>query len=180
MLGDLNYLFLNHEYIYRLKTRNDNYYNYNFKICSTSFTNDSDRQENTIFYSSVMSCAIRYFTGLFCDSPSYCAIGYELKDFCKKEKEYFSSIYTNYQENAFKWGDNAELFAKISETIMNTVPSCKHGTVCCKTVIILSDFVQVCQLFAILIIVFFSTVGFPSGESTADRCCLDICKIYRR
>lgn len=115
VLGDLNYLFLNHEYIYRLKTRNDNYYNYNFKICSTSFTNDSDRQENTIFYSSVMSCAIRYFTGLFCDSPSYCAIGYELKDFCKKEKEYFSSIYTNYQENAFKWGDNAELFVKISE-----------------------------------------------------------------
>ena len=33
----------------------------------------------------------------------------------QKEKEYFSSIYTNYQENAFKWGDNAELFAKISE-----------------------------------------------------------------
>ena len=72
------------------------------------------------------------------------------------------------------------LFAKIPETIMNTVPPCKHSTVCGKTVIILADFVQICQLFAILIIVFFSTVGFPSGESTADRCCLDICKIYSR
>ena len=72
------------------------------------------------------------------------------------------------------------LFAKIPETIMNTVPSCKHGTVCCKTVIILADFVQVCQLFAILIIVFFSAGGFPPGESTTDGCCLDICKIYSR
>ena len=60
------------------------------------------------------------------------------------------------------------------------MPPCKHGTVCGKTIIILADFVQVCQLFTILIIVFFSIEGFPPGESTTDGCCLDICKIYRR
>ena len=66
------------------------------------------------------------------------------------------------------------------QTPMVFVPPCKHGTVCGKTIIILADFVQVRQLFTILIIVFFSTVGFPPGESTTDGCCLDICKIYRR
>lgn len=113
VLGDLNYLFLNHEYIYRLKTRNNNYYNYNFKICSTSFTNDSDRKENIIYYSSPMSCEIRYFTGLFCDSPSYCGIGFELRNFEQEKKETFTSNYTNFQKHPFAWGNNQELFANV-------------------------------------------------------------------
>lgn len=115
VLGDLNYLYLNHEYIYKLKTRNNNFYNYNFKICATSFTNDSDNKENVSFYSSPMSCEIRYFSGLFADSPSYCAIGYEFKDWDKTQDEYFSALYTNYREKPFEWGDNEKLFENLSK-----------------------------------------------------------------
>ena len=92
---------------------------------------------------------------------------YAMEDFCQLSYRLTPVSYTH-------------LVIFDGQTPMLFVPPCKHGTVCGKTIIMLADFVQVCQLFTILIIVFFSTVGFPPGESTTDGCCLDICKIYRR
>ncbi len=114
VLGPLNFLYLNDEYVSSLQCLSTMDYKYRFKTCVTSITNDTDRESNNNLYKSPFSNELRLFTGLFTDLPSYMGIGLETRDYDPISKEYFSNHYTNYQPIEYQWGNNVELFGNIS------------------------------------------------------------------
>jgi len=114
VLGPLNFLYLNDEYIANMQYLSKISNNYKFKTCITSMSNDTDKEQNNDLYKSPFANEIRLFTGLFTDLPSYMGIGLETRDYEPISKDFFSNYYTNYQQNEYKWGNNLELFNNIT------------------------------------------------------------------
>lgn len=115
VLGPLNFLYLNEDYITSLKELDKLKNKFSYKTCIASMSNDIDKAENNDLFCSPLANEIRLFTGLFTNAPSYMGIGLETRDYSPTNSNMYSCGYTNYQFNDFCWGNNLELFNNISK-----------------------------------------------------------------
>ncbi len=116
VLGNLNYKYLNEDYINHLKdfiTLYDKHFT--FKPCICSFTNDGDKEENNDLYQSPLANEVRIFTSLFINCPSYMGIGFETRNLKPQEYEEYTSNYIKQVAKPYKWGKNQDLFSGINE-----------------------------------------------------------------
>ena len=128
VLGNLNYKFLDQDYINHIKDFIQIYpQHFTFAPCICTFTNDADKKENNIFYQSPLANEIRIFCAYFLELPSYMGMGYELRNLLPKTKSEYSFNYIKKMDKPYKWGKNEEflssvfemreIFAKIKEEI---------------------------------------------------------------
>ena len=111
VLGNMNYKFLNEEYINWL----DDFLNpfrkhFRFAPCVCIFSTDCDLEINNIYYESQKANECRYFMAIFMNLPSYMAIGYELRSLSPVSDCEYSNLYIKKQERKFQFGTNVRTF----------------------------------------------------------------------
>lgn len=116
ILGNMNYKFLNSEYIVCV----DDFLhpfreNFDFNPCICVFSQDSDKPENNKYYQSQQANEARFFTGLFLNLPSYVGMGFEVRNLEPKDKAEFSAGCNFSLPYSYKWGSNEDFFNSISE-----------------------------------------------------------------
>lgn len=115
VLGNINFTYLNQEFISCAKKYVELSENYPFSPCIATITNDSDQKSNDDLYQSPYANEIRYFTSLFLGLPSYAGIGFETRNLIPQKNNEYSYNYNNSQKEAYKFGTNKKLFKNINK-----------------------------------------------------------------
>ena len=114
VLGELNYKYLNHEYLDLLYKYIVEYEKYKFSPLLTIFSNDGDLSEQNKLYASLEANECRYFVSMFMNTPSYMGMGFEIRDLKPEKPEQYSNAYVKVQKNDYQFGKNIEQFEEIS------------------------------------------------------------------
>lgn len=116
VLGELNYEYLNKEYINKIK----NYIKYkvenkNINPILAIYTNDGDLPENDKLYESQEANECRFFTSIFMNLPSYMGIGYETRNLTSRNHNEYTNYLTNTTAENFRLGSNKKTFVEITK-----------------------------------------------------------------
>lgn len=110
VLGELNFHYLNENYIDIVKCYNAYSQKYNFAPSITVFTNDGDLPEHKNLYKTQEANECRFFSGLFLNMPLYTAIGFETRDLSPEDKSMYSNYYVVKQNEDYTFGSNERTF----------------------------------------------------------------------
>lgn len=116
VLGELNYEYLNVEYINKIK----NYIHYkntnkNINPILAIYTHDGDLPINDKLYESQEANECRFFTSIFMNLPSYMGIGYETRNTTNRKKTEYTNYLTNITAENFTLGSNIKTFNEITK-----------------------------------------------------------------
>lgn len=115
VLGNMNFRFLDEEFINHLKDYINIHPQFSFSPCVCVFTNDADKKENNALYQSPLANDIRIFCGYFLNQASYTGIGYELRNLLPKKPEQYTFNYIKKMKKPYCWGNNEEFLSTVFE-----------------------------------------------------------------
>lgn len=114
VLGELNYNYLDNEYVDLLYKYCVDLKKYSFAPLLTIYTNDGDKDEHNSYYGSLEANICRYFISMFMNMPSYMGIGYEVRDLEPEKLCQYSGLYIKQGNKDYEFGTNIKQFEYIS------------------------------------------------------------------